>query len=216
MYQPSHFKEERPEVLRELIAGQPLGALVTFGADGIEANHIPFLYDPEPAPLGTLRAHVARNNPVWREFRQDIEALAIFQGPQLYVTPSWYPRKEQTGKVVPTWNYLVVHAYGPLRAIEDREWLRNFVTRLTDNFERERASPWKVTDAPSDYIEAQLKAIVGIEIPVTRLFGKWKTSQNQLPADREGVVRGLREAGDANSLRMAEWVEDAIAKGKAK
>ena len=214
MYQPSHFKEERPEVLRELIAGHPLGALVTLGAAGIEANHIPFLYDPMPGPLGTLRAHVARNNPVWREFNGDVEALAIFQGPQRYVTPAWYPRKQETGKVVPTWNYLVVHAYGPLRVMDDREWLRSFVTRLTDNFESGKASPWKVTDAPPDYIDAQLRAIVGIEIPVTRVFGKWKTSQNQLPADREGVVRGLREAGDADSMRMAQWVEDSIAKGK--
>lgn len=214
MYQPSHFKEERPEVLHELIAGHPLGALVTLGAAGIEANHVPFLFDPEPTPFGTLRAHVARNNPVWREFRQDVEALVIFQGPQLYVTPSWYPRKQQTGKVVPTWNYLVVHAYGPLRAVDDREWLRAFVTRLTDTFERGRADPWKVTDAPPDYVDAMLKAIIGIEIPVTRLMGKWKTSQNQLPADREGVVRGLREAGDATSMTMAQWVEDSLTKRK--
>jgi transcriptional regulator len=212
MYQPSHFKEERQDILRGLIADHPLGALVTLGPDGINGNHIPFLYDPEPAPLGTLRGHVARANPVWREFKADVEALVIFQGPQLYVTPSWYPTKQETGKVVPTWNYLVIHAYGPLRPMDDREWLRAFVTRLTDNFEKKRADPWKVTDAPANYVDAQLKAIVGLEIPVTRLHGKWKVSQNRPPADREGVARGLRAAGDANAARMADWVESSTSK----
>lgn len=207
MYLPAHFKEERPEVVRGLIADHPLGALVTLGPDGLNGNHIPFLHDPDPAPLGTLRAHVARSNPVWRELDRGAEALVIFQGPQVYVTPSWYPRKQQTGKVVPTWNYLVVHAYGPLRAIDDAEWLRGFVTRLTDRFESGRADPWKVTDAPADFIEATLKAIVGIEVPVTRIIGKWKVSQNQQPPERDGVARGLRAAGDANAARVADWVE---------
>ena len=209
MYQPSHFKEERPDVLRGLVADHPLGTLVTLGPDGINANHMPFLYDPEPAPHGTLRCHVARANPVWREFRADVEALVIFQGPQLYVTPSWYPAKKEHGKVVPTWNYLVLHAYGTLRAVDDREWLRAFVTRLTDTFEKDRAEPWKVTDAPADYVDAQLKAIVGIEIPVTRLLGKWKASQNRPAADRAGVVRGLRESGDPMAAQMADWVESS-------
>lgn len=207
MYLPSHFKEERPEILRRLIAEHPLGALVTLGPEGIEANHIPFLHDPDPAPHGTLRGHVARANPVWRDHAKDVEALVIFQGPQTYVTPSWYPRKRQTGKVVPTWNYLVVHAYGPLRAIEDGAWLRGFVERLTNRFESARSEPWQVTDAPPDFIETQLKAIVGIEIPVTRLLGKWKASQNQPPADREGVVRGLRAADRPDAAEIAEWVE---------
>jgi transcriptional regulator len=207
MYQPAHFREERIEVLRELVARHSLGALVTLGPGGIEGNHIPFLYDPDPAPLGTLRAHVARANPVWRESRADVEALVIFQGPQGYITPSWYPRKQQTGKVVPTWNYLVVHAHGRLRAVDDAQWLRRFVTRLTERHEAARAGPWKVTDAPADFIDASLKAIVGIEVPVTRLAGKWKASQNQPATDREGVVRGLREAGGAVNEQMADWVE---------
>jgi transcriptional regulator len=207
VYLPAHFREERAEVLRGLIADHPLGAVVTLGDDGLNGNHVPFLYDPDPAPHGTLRAHVARNNPMWREFNRDVEALVIFQGPQGYVTPSWYPKKQETGKVVPTWNYLLVHAYGPPRAVDDAEWLRRFVTRLTDRFEEKRADPWKVTDAPPDFVDGNLKAIVGIEIPVTRLIGKWKVSQNQQPPEREGVARGLRAAGDSNSANIADWVE---------
>lgn len=206
MYLPSHFKEDRPDVLRGLIADHPLGALVTLGPDGIEGNHIPFLHDPDPAPHGTLRGHVARSNPVWRDVAKDVEALVIFQGPQTYITPSWYGRKQQTGKVVPTWNYLVLHAYGPLRAIEDPAWLRGFVERLTNRFESARSEPWRITDAPADFIDMQLKAIVGIEIPVKRLIGKWKVSQNQPAADREGVVRGLRDMADPNARAVADWV----------
>lgn len=206
MYLPSHFKEERPEILRRLIADHPLGALVTLGPEGITGNHIPFLHDAAPAPHGTLRGHVARANPAWRDFDKGVEALVIFQGPQTYVTPSWYVRKQQTGKVVPTWNYLVLHAYGALRAIDDAAWLRGFVERLTNRFESQRAEPWKVSDAPADFVEKQLTAIVGIEIALTRVFGKWKASQNQPAADREGVVRGLREQGDSDAAKMAGWV----------
>ena len=209
MYQPSHFREERPDVIRSLISDHPLGVLVTLGPGGIEGNHMPFLHDPDPAPFGTLRCHVARANPVWRDSRTDAESLVIFQGPQLYVTPSWYVSKKEHGKVVPTWNYLVVHAYGTLRPVDDREWLRRFVTRLTDRFEAGRADPWKVTDAPADFVDSHLKAIVGIEIPVTRLIGKWKTSQNRPAADREGVARGLRESREGIATKMADWVDGA-------
>lgn len=204
MYLPSHFKEERTAVVHGLIRDHPLGTLVTLGPQGLDSNHLPFQIDPEPRPFGTLRAHVARANPMWREFSQDVEALAIFQGPQAYVTPSWYPTKQENGKVVPTWNYLVAHAYGPLRVVEDTAWLRNFVEGLTNRFEAGRADPWKITDAPDDYIERQLSAIIGLEIPVTRLLGKWKVSQNRVPADREAVARGFKGAGDAV---MAEWVQ---------
>ena len=141
---------------------------------------------------------------MWRDFSKDVEALVIFQGAQGYVTPSWYATKAETGKVVPTWNYLVVHAYGPLQVVDDAAWLRAFVTRLTDRFEAERADPWQVTDAPADFVEKQLTAIVGIEIPVTRLLGKWKASQNRVAADREGVVNGLRQRNAAGDLAMSE------------
>ena len=207
MYLPSHFAETRAEVLQELIRAHPLGTLVTFGLDGLNANHVPFEYDPHPPPFGTLRAHVARANPVWREFSGNVEPLVIFQGPQIYITPSWYPTKQETGKVVPTFNYIVVHAYGAMRIIEDVAWLRNFVGKLTDRFETPRDDPWAVTDAPEDFIAMHLRAIVGIEIQLTRLIGKWKTSQNRPAADQKGVLAGLRESGDAVAQAMAAAVE---------
>lgn len=207
MYLPAHFEETRVEFLHQLIRSHPLGALVTAGAKGLDANHIPFEIDPHPAPFGTLRAHVARANPVWRELSKDVEPLVIFQGPQIYVTPSWYQTKKETGKVVPTFNYIVVHAYGSMRAIDDAGWLRNFVGGLTDRFEAPRAQPWAMADAPEEFIAMQLRAIVGIEIQVTKLIGKWKTSQNRPAADQQGVVAGLRESGDALAQAMAAAVE---------
>lgn len=206
MYLPKHFEETRIEVLRGLIRAHPLGTLVTLGPDGPRADHLPFEVDPEPAPFGTLRAHVARANPVWKEIRRDSRALAIFQGAQAYVSPSWYPSKREGGRVVPTWNYAVVHAHGTLRAIEDRACLRGLVERLTDRHEKGRREPWKVADAPADFIEQMLDAIVGIELTVTRLTGKWKTSQNRPAADRAGVVRGLVAEGGETAAAMAELV----------
>ncbi len=208
MYTPPHFRETRVEVLRELIRSHPLATLITLGPDGLEANHIPMEIDPEPAPFGTLRGHVARANPVWRASVKDVDALVIFSGPETYVTPSWYPTKQESGRVVPTWNYAVVHAYGPLRPIEDVAWLRDFVSRLTDRHEGGRVAPWKVTDAPADFIERQLNGIVGIEVPVRRLEGKWKVSQNRGASDRAGVVTGLRESNDPMERVMADLVAD--------
>jgi transcriptional regulator len=207
MYLPSHFEETRVDIQHQLIRSHPLGALVTFGSGGLNANHVPFEIDPDPAPLGTLRAHVARANPVWREFSKEVEPLVIFQGPQAYVTPSWYQTKKETGKVVPTFNYIVVHAYGAMRVIEDAGWLRKFVGGLTDRFEASRPQPWAVTDAPEDFIAMQLRAIVGIEIRLTRLVGKWKTSQNRPVLDQQGVAAGLRESGDPVAHAMAAAVE---------
>ncbi|MFO1363186.1 MAG: FMN-binding negative transcriptional regulator [Burkholderiales bacterium] len=204
MYLPKHFEETRVDVLHGLIRAHPLGTLVTAGAGGLEANHVPFEIDPDPAPFGTLRAHVARANPVWRDGAGD--ALVIFQGPESYVTPSWYPTKRESGKVVPTWNYVAVHAYGRLRAIDDPAWLRAFVTRLTDRHEARRAAPWKVSDAPGDYVDQLLAAIVGIELPVARLLGKWKVSQNRPAADRAGVVAGLEGDGGDAARAMAAAV----------
>ena len=174
MYVPSHFEETRIEVLHDLVRQHPLGSLVTLGTQGLNANHIPFEIDGAPAPYGTLRGHVARANPVWRDFSRDTEALVIFHGPQVYVSPSWYETKRQTGEVVPTYNYAVVHAYGRLQIVEDRAWLRGLVTRLTERFESGRPAPWQVSDAPQDFIDKQLGAIVGIEIAISKLFGKWK------------------------------------------
>jgi transcriptional regulator len=206
MYLPRHFDESRVDVLHGLIHAHPLGALVTLTAGGLDANHIPFEVDPEPAPFGTLRGHVARANPVWRDLTPDVEALVIFQGPDIYVSPAWYPTKQETGKVVPTWNYAVVHAHGRPRFIDDREWLRVFVTALTNRHESGRPDPWQVTDAPADYVESMLGAIVGLEIPITRLVGKWKMSQNRPAQDRGGVVDGLRREGGQAGATIADIV----------
>jgi transcriptional regulator len=206
VYNPPHFEESRPEVLRQLIATHPLGALVTLTSTGLDANHIPFEFADE-GPFGTLRGHVARANPVWKDFVGGTDALVIFQGPQSYITPTWYvASKPETGKVVPTYNYCVVHAHGPLRAIDDPLWLRAMVTRLTQRFEGTRPAPWLVSDAPEDFLAKQLAAIVGIEIPIARLVGKWKVSQNRPEADRAGVARGLEAEGDASSAAMAQLV----------
>jgi len=208
MYLPGHFAETHVEILHQLICERPLATMVTLGSNGLNANHIPFELAAEPAPMGTLRAHVARANPVWRDFSQSVEALAIFQGPQAYVSPSWYPTKQSTGEVVPTYNYVVVHAYGPLRIVDDVAWLRGLVSRLTERFEAPQAQPWRVTDAPESFIEKQLQAIVGIEIAVTKLFGKWKVSQNRPEIDREGVVSELSKTTDADSLAIAGLVRE--------
>jgi transcriptional regulator len=209
VYLPSHFEETRVESLHELIREHSLGTLVTLGSQGLNANHVPFEIEATPAPFGTLQCHVARVNPVWRDFSKDSETLVIFQGAQIYITPSWYATKKETGKVVPTYNYLVVHAYGRLRVVEDRAWLRNLVERLTNRHEAGRQEPWKVTDAPEDYLETMLGAIVGIEIPVTRLLGKWKASQNRPTVDRDGVARGLSEIDAADARAMAKAVKEA-------
>ncbi|MCX6955722.1 MAG: FMN-binding negative transcriptional regulator [Verrucomicrobia bacterium] len=212
MYNPPHFTETRPEILHALIAAHPLGTLVTLGSTGLDANHIPFEFDPAPtaaAPHGTLLAHVARANPLWRDHSATTEALVVFQGPQSYVTPTWYTEtKPATGKVVPTWNYCTVHAHGPLRVIDDPAWLLALVTRLTARHECGRPAPWAVADAPADFVAKQLAAIVGIEIPITRLAGKWKVSQNRPAADRAGIVAGLAAEGAGESAAMARLVRD--------
>ena len=208
MYVPPYFEEQRLDVLRQLIHDCPLGTLVTLGAEGLNANHIPFEFDSVPAPRGTLRGHVARANPVWRDFSQTVDALVVFLGPQSYVTPSWYPTKALSGEVVPTYNYLAVHVYGSLQIHQEEDWLRGLVTRLTKRFEAQRAMPWQVTDAPAAFIGKQLRAIVGIEMQLTRLIGKWKVSQNRPAADRAGVIEGLTENADAASVALAAWVKD--------
>ncbi len=206
MYQVAAFREERIDVMHALIRMHPLATLVT-SADGVlEANHLPLLIDPSPAPYGTLRGHVARANPLWRQAHADREVLAIFQGPQAYVTPSWYPSKRETGEVVPTWNYAVVHAHGPMVVHDDRDWVRGLVSQLTAQQEAAQPQPWSINDAPAGYIERMLGAIVGIEIPLTRLEGKWKVSQNRREADRSGVMAGLAEQADPQAQAMAGLV----------
>jgi transcriptional regulator len=194
MYLPAYFKESRTEVMHALMRARPLATLVTLCDSGLVANHIPVETLSEPAPFGMLRGHVARANPLWREYREGTEALAIFQGPQAYISPSFYPSKQATGEVVPTWNYAMVQARGALRFIQDTAWLQALVMRLTDAHEASRPAPWKVTDAPAPYIEKMLSLIVGFEFSIVDLTGKWKMSQNHPAANREGVVKGLSGA----------------------
>lgn len=209
MYLPKHFEETRVEVLHDFIRTHPFGALVTMTPGGLDANHIPFEIDPAPGPFGTLRGHVARANPVWRDAARDAAALVMFQGPETYISPAWYPSKAETGKVVPTWNYAVVHAHGVPRFIDDRAWLRAFVEQLTSRHEGRRREPWKITDAPADFIDTQVGAIIGIEMPITRLIGKWKVSQNRPGQDRAGAVEGLVREGGASGAAMAELIRRA-------
>jgi transcriptional regulator len=209
MYLPKHFEETRVPVLHELIRTHPLGALVVLTPGGLDANHIPFEVDPDPAPLGTLRGHIARANPLWRDAAREVEALVIFQGAGAYISPSWYPTKRETGKVVPTWNYAVVHAHGAARFIDDRAWLRGFVDRLTRRHEAGRREPWHITDAPPDYVETQLGAIIGLEIPISRLVGKWKVSQNRPAVDRDGVVEALLQENGPSAAAMAHLVRES-------
>jgi transcriptional regulator len=208
MYLPKHFEETRVDVLHEHIRAHPLGAIVVASPNGLDANHIPLEIDPDPAPFGTLRGHVARANPVWKQ-AQDTPALVIFQGPSAYISPAWYPTKQETAKVVPTWNYAVVHAHGALHFIDDKAWLRAFVERLTDRHESGRPEPWKVTDAPADYIDGMVGAIIGLELPIAKLAGKWKVSQNRPAQDREGTIAGLLRDGGESAAVMADLVRRA-------
>ncbi|MCF8152109.1 MAG: FMN-binding negative transcriptional regulator [Burkholderiaceae bacterium] len=209
MYQPAHFEESRIEVLHALMRAQPFATLVTGGDAGPNANHLPLHLHDEGSPLGVLQGHVARANPLWQQ-APDAEALVIFHGPQAYVSPSWYPTKREHGKAVPTWNYVVVHGRGRLRVIDDKAWLRAQLETLVDDHEAGFAQPWRIDDAPPEYIDAMLAAIVGIEITLTTLSGKWKISQNQPATNRTGVVAGLRALGTAGDLQMADLVANTL------
>lgn len=207
MYIPKHFDEPRLDVLHALMRERPLVTLVTLGTGGLNANHVPLHLSDAPAPFGTLRGHVARANAVWNDLVAGVEALAIFHGPEAYITPSWYPTKAETGKAVPTWNYAVAHAYGTLRVIDDPAWLRAHLDALTAHNEARFPAPWRVSDAPRDYTEKLMGAVVGIEIVIARLAGKWKMSQNQPPQNRQGVVAGLRAGGGEEAAGMAALIE---------
>jgi len=207
MYQPPHFREDRLDVQHELIRAHPLGLLVTAGPGGLQANHIPFLIDDVGSGYGKLRAHLARANPQARELSAVEQCLVVFQGPQHYISPSLYQTKRETGKVVPTWNYITVHAWGRPRVIDDAAWLRQQIEELTRHNEASRVAPWQVSDAPDAFVAAQIKGIIGLEIPIERIEGKWKVSQNRPAADRAGVVAGLKgHGGDADimALQVAE------------
>jgi transcriptional regulator len=196
MYRPAAFREDRLETLHALIEAHPLAMLVTMGSDGLNANLLPFTLAAGRGAKGVLRGHMAKGNDQIAALREGREALVVFQGAEAYITPSWYVSKAEHGKVVPTWNYVVVQAWGMPCVMDDPAWLRLQIEELTRRQERDRSEPWNVTDAPEPFIEAQIKGITGLEIEISRLEGKWKVSQNRPEKDRESVVRGLRNERD--------------------
>ena len=193
------FNQTDVTILHQAIVQHPFGTLLTTADGLIEADHLPFVLDTTAGNLGVLRGHVSRSNPVWRT-ADNAEVLVVFHGAQGYISPSWYPSKAVHGRVVPTWNYIVVHARGTLRVIDDAEWLRHHLQTLTDEHESRREMPWAVIDAPADYVSAMITGVVGIEIPLRSLVGKWKLSQNRGPDDRAGVIGGLKRERTGDTL----------------
>jgi transcriptional regulator len=207
MYIPRANEEKRIPVLHELIVAQPFASLVTLGTDGLFASHIPMVLEQDGSEFGVLKAHISRANTQWRNLIPTIDALAIFSGEQQYISASWYPGIHEHGKEVPTWNYAVVHAYGPLLLREDPSWLLAHLESLTNIHEAASEQPWKVSDAPADYIQSQIKGIIGLELPIRRLEGKWKVSQNRNERDRLAVSEGLARRNTPESLAMKALVD---------
>lgn len=211
MYQPPHNEEQREEVIHQLIRRFPLGLLISSGQQGILANPIPFVLHVGSSAPTVLECHVAIANPQWREFESGAPCLVVFQGPQAYVTPNWYPAKREHGKVVPTWNYVIVQARGTARTVSDRDWYLRHLNELTDQSEASIGQNWKLSDAPDSYVDSLMKGIKGIRVEVTELVGKWKTSQNRSREDRLGVVDGLSrqggEAADVASVMRSQLLE---------
>jgi transcriptional regulator len=207
MYVPPSFAETDPRVMLDFVEAHPLGALVTASADGLFATHLPLVLDRAAGPLGTLRGHVARANPHAGRESLTAEGLVIFTGAEAYVSPSHYASKARHGKVVPTWNYVAVHAYGAVRFVDDADFLLRNMEQLTARHEAGRPVPWSVGDAPAEYVRALVKATVGVEVEISRLEGKWKMSQNRPAEDIDGVVEGLGASPDARDRAVAELVE---------
>jgi transcriptional regulator len=205
MYRPDHHRVDDLSLMHTLMRARPLAALVSGGAEGLYATHLPTVLKDD-GPYGAIEFHLARANPHWKYLAERVEALMIFQGPEGYITPNWYPSKTEHAKVVPTWNYAVVHAYGRPEVMQDRDWMQRHVAELTAQQERNETEPWALADAPETFIEAMLRGIIGFRFVITRLEGKWKMSQNRDMKDRDGVVRGLRKRGAGDDLEMAEIV----------
>lgn len=209
MYLPQQFVEPQVEELHRIIRENSLGMLVTNGTTGLEANHLPFLLNGDATGAGILTAHVARANPIWQEVRDGDEVLVVFRGAHGYISPSWYPGKQETHRRVPTWNYEVVHAHGTIHVLDDEKFVRGVVARLTRQHEATQAEPWKMGDAPPDYLAEQLRHIVGIEVRLSRLEGKRKLNQHHQPQDREGAIRGLESRGNHG---LAQAMRDTATK----
>lgn len=208
MYTPAQFKVEDAAEMHALMRAHPFAILVTHGADGLTATHLPTVLKVDAAsPLGRIECHLARPNPQWKSFAADAEALMIFQGPEAYIRPGWYPSKAEHGKAVPTWNYAAVHVYGPLRVINDKAWLLAHVGELSDQQEAPYEARWSMADAPSSYLDVMARGIVGLTLEITRLEGKMKMSQNRDPGDRAGVVQGLDGRGEARDAETAALVD---------
>ncbi len=203
MYMPASFRQNDLAELHAQMQANPFALLASSGVDGVQASHLPLLLEPGEGEFGTLYGHFARANPHWRDLQGGAEALAVFSGPDAYISPSWYAAKAEHGKVVPTWNYIAVHARGPVELIEEPERLLQIVSRLSDQHESGRAQPWAVSDAPRDYIDAMLRAIVGFALPIRRLDGKWKLGQNRSAVDQAGVQAGLNGSTTARDREMA-------------
>ncbi len=212
MYQPNLFRVDDVAQMHTLMRARPFAALVSAGELGLYASHLPTVLKDE-GTYGVVECHLARPNPHCKELAEVREALMIFQGAEGYITPNWYPSKAATGKVVPTWNYAVVHAYGRPEVVNDADWLRRHVTELTAQQEKTASKPWAVSDAPESFVSAMLRGIVGFRFPIARLEGKWKMSQNREMWDREGVVRGLRERRQGDDLEVADYVASQIKPG---
>ena len=210
MYIPRAFAVEDLSELQQLIQHTRLAQLVTVGEHGLQASHLPLLLNPDEGPNGTLYGHLAKANPQWRDLQNGSEALVIFAGAEAYISPAFYPAKAEHGKVVPTWNYLAVHAYGKAEVFTDAERLLALVSALTDRHEGNRAQPWKVSDAPADYIDGMLKAIVGFALPIERLIGKRKLSQNRSQADIDGVRKGLAASADVRDQTLARFIPQGV------
>lgn len=203
MYLPSAFRQNDLTELHRQIAACRLATLVSHGPRGLQASHLPLLLVEEEGEFGTLYGHLARANPHWRELALDTEVLVICQGPDAYVSPGWYPAKAEHGKVVPTWNYIAVHAYGQAEIFDDEQRLLNLVSRLSDRHEASQPKPWSVDDAPREYLDSMLRAIVGFALPIRRLEGKWKLGQNRSAADQQGVQQALLNSTDARDRELA-------------
>ena len=204
MYTPAHFRVTEAAALHRIISAHPLGVLVTSHEGILDANHIPFEFDPQAGPLGRLSAHVARANPVWQQCQAGADVLVIFRGKESYISPNWYPSKHETHRQVPTWNYEVVHAHGRLRVRDDEKFLRGVLARLTRVHEAQEPRPWKMGDSAPEYIDAMLRAVVGLEIDITALEGKSKLSQNREPRDIAGAVQMLRQRGSDELAQAME------------